>query len=1163
MKTTRAFFLFALAFGLATDNAAATDTNYFLHPPGVLWAVLGNTNFAPTSLAGTPEGAVVAGAYTAPPGPDLDYWAVVARIAGSPPAIVAATNFHFEGQHNWASDIKPVLGAGGALSGFVFAGARHRTDVDPVDPRITWSLPWLWVVRTDTSFVKQWESEQGTISHYTDGNVIRQIGSGYLVGGTDYIAPGASSGAEEWLLRLDSGGNLVTETNFGYAKFGGVFAIEPAGDGGYVLATGNGVIKVNAALTEQWRTNTADGMTQDYYKQIRRTADGDFVGLANRIQWVNVPNPPGSQLPVSQGSVLTRFSAGGSVEWSHLLTDAGQGWAGYDPTNGLPTFTPTVRGADFELAPDGGVILISTKSEGLNGGSDLWLVKLTPEGAYDWEKCVGGDGDDKGASIALASDGNYLLAGTADVNGLDQLWVMEVSTNLHAATPSFTITPASPVFRDQVVVFDARASTAPLGDAIADYRWDLGDGTITNGPVVAHAYRSSGTNIVTLTVTTTNGVSKPLSQTVEVMGLALQWERFLGDDDRDTAVSMVEARDGGFILTGNKSDDLWLLKTDRRGRLTWEKLINNGFGGTQEGFSIIRAQDSGYVVAGHDYHFTNSYYYDDAWLLKVDEAGELVWPIRSFGELFLNEQAQCVVATADGGYILGGVSPTNGLRCPWLVKTDADGNKLWERHCESGTSRWTRWLASTSDGGYLLIAEANAHAHLVFKTDALGVPVWTNTFESHDSWQWIAERGAPYDGFAQLGESGENIALRFFNASGAEVSRKSWTGMTTLQENDRGKYAARTPDGGYLIVGYVGLRPGSIYTTLRNDVALVKTDAEGNTHWVEFMPGTFDIHESGLAAVALTNGSYVVLGRRESGDSRVWLFKLAYNHPPIPQMQVATNVLPVGQPFSFDASASSDRDGTVALYEWDFGDGQTGSGALITHAYTNSGSYVVRFTAVDDDDAERSLTLTNYVTGVREESTGYQILNYSITNCPLCDPTNYPPPAVPLLVDWNTARGVRLHTTNTSASTKVIRITFTDPVPAGATLYRLPAWTAVPYTIVDTHTIEVRLWLSAYETNLAFVLGMTATRPAILASRPSASGQLALTFGTATGYRYRIERSPQLVPAAWTTALHSRTAGTPATAESLDGSGSPETVFVDLPEGESMFFRLSIDTASP
>ncbi len=1160
MKSIRSSILIVL-LALSGITVTATDTNYFLHPPGVLWAVLGDTNFSPASVAGTPEGAVVAGMRTAPPGPDIDYWSVLARISGSPPAIVAATNFHFEGQHNWASDIKPVLGAGGALSGFVFVGARHRTDVDPVDPRITWSLPWLWVVRTDTSFVKQWESEQGTISHYTDGNVIRPVSSGYLVGGTDYIAPGMSAGAEEWLLRLDSGGNLVTETNFGYAKFGGVFAIEPAGDGGYVLATGNGVIKVNATLTEQWRTNTSNASPQDYYKQVRRTIDGDFIGLANRIQWVNVPNPPGSQLPVSQGSVLTRFSASGAVQWSHLLTDAGQGWAGYDPTNGLPTVTPTVRGADFELAPDGGVMLISTKSEGLNGGSDLWLVKLTPDGAHDWEKCLGGGGDDKGVTLALAPDGNYLLAGTADVNDLDQLWVMKVSTNLHAATPSFTITPTSPVFRDQVLVFDARASTAPLGDAIADYRWDLGDGTITNGPVVAHAYRSSGTNIVTLTVTTTNGVSKPLSQPLVVLGLALQWERLFGADNLNAAHAMLETRDGGFIFTGNKSDDLWLLKTDRRGRLTWERLINNGFGGTQEGFSIVRAQDGGYVVAGHDYHYTNSYWYDDAWLLKVDEAGELVWPIRSFGELTQNEQAQCVVATADGGYLLGGYAPTNGIRCPWLVKTDAEGNKVWARHCESGTSRWTQWLASTTDGGCILIAEANAHSALVLKTDALGVPVWTNTFHQYDAWKWIAERGAPYDGFAQLGESGENIALRFFNASGAEVSRKSWTGMTTLQENDVGNYAARTPDGGYLIVGYVGLRPGSMYTTLRNDVALVKTDAEGNTDWVEFMPGTFDIHESGLAAMALTNGSYVVLGRRESGDSRVWLFKLAYNHPPVPQMQVATNVLAAGQPFNFDASASSDRDGAVALYEWDFGDGQTGSGALITHAYTNSGSYVVRFTAVDDDDAERSLTLTNYVTGVRVSGSGYQILNYSITNCPLCDPTNYPPPTIPLLVDWDTARGARLHTTNSGASTKVIRITFTDPVPTGATLYRLPGWTAVSYTIVDKHTIEVRLWLSAYETDLAFVLGTALVPPKISAIGLPNTTRVSLSFGTSAGFNYYVQHALQLSPAEWTNVPFATAIGDPLTLGQTPGNGAGMTVFVEQPLGSGAFFRVVMQRA--
>ena len=76
--------------------------------------------------------------------------------------------------------------------------------------------------------------------------------------------------------------------------------------------------------------------------------------------------------------------------------------------------------------------------------------------------------------------------------------------------------------------------------------------------------------------------------------------------------------------------------------------------------------------------------------------------------------------------------------------------------------------------------------------------------------------------------------------------------------------------------------------------------------------------------------------------------------PYIPQRQVATE---------FDASESSDEDGSIVEFQWSFGDRTTGTGEVVDHIYDLAGTYTVRLTVIDNDGKSNSLTINVAIGG--------------------------------------------------------------------------------------------------------------------------------------------------------------------------------------------------------
>ena len=155
--------------------------------------------------------------------------------------------------------------------------------------------------------------------------------------------------------------------------------------------------------------------------------------------------------------------------------------------------------------------------------------------------------------------------------------------------------------------------------------------------------------------------------------------------------------------------------------------------GYDRGEGIVQLEDSSYVVTGSSSSWGES---SQAFLLKIDTAGNYLWS-QSYGGPE-SEAGKRVLYNADLGFYIAGFSNSfgSGDFDAYLVKTDLNGNKLWEK-TYGKPSNWERindaiW---TKDSTILMVGEVQgtngaASDILIIHADKNGDTLWTKTFGS-------------------------------------------------------------------------------------------------------------------------------------------------------------------------------------------------------------------------------------------------------------------------------------------------------------------------------------------------------------------------------------------------------------------------------------------------
>ncbi len=308
------------------------------------------------------------------------------------------------------------------------------------------------------------------------------------------------------------------------------------------------------------------------------------------------------------------------------------------------------------------------------------------------------------------------------------------------------------------------------------------------------------------------------------------WTRTFGGVNDDIGRSVEQTADSGYIITGNTgsfgagNSDVYLIKTDANGDTLWTKT----FGGALiDGGNYVRqTTDGGYIISGVTTSFGAGN--NDVYLVKTDSVGNLSWS-KTFGNANTDD-AQSVQQTTDGGYIIAGnfVFPVN----IHLIKTDANGNMLWRKSYGGSGNDYAMSAKQTTDGGYIITGwtttfGAGLEDVYLIKTDSIGDTLWTKTFggtnqERGYDVEQTKDSGYIVTGYTySFGAGNFDVYLIKTDVNGNLVWTKTFGGAGGLES---GYSVHQTTDKGYIVAGLTnGLPVGN------NISYMIKTDSLGNS----------------------------------------------------------------------------------------------------------------------------------------------------------------------------------------------------------------------------------------------------------------------------------------------------------------------------------------------
>ncbi len=224
---------------------------------------------------------------------------------------------------------------------------------------------------------------------------------------------------------------------------------------------------------------------------------------------------------------------------------------------------------------------------------------------------------------------------------------------------------------------------------------------------------------------------------------SLLWECHFGTSARENGFKVKLCHDGGFLIMGYSrgfslwgAGDLFFIKTDEGGNELWQK--NYGASHDDYGMDMIECEDGSIVITGTKSGFYNdvqdNYRVHDAdiFMIKTDENGNELWQKTLGGT---GHDFGCSITGAnDGFFILGSTqSFGNGSFDMFLIKTDRDGNEEWHKTFGGDDYEYGVSIVKNNEGDLYLFGTTKSFGQLgsadyyLVKTDTQGNELWNLT----------------------------------------------------------------------------------------------------------------------------------------------------------------------------------------------------------------------------------------------------------------------------------------------------------------------------------------------------------------------------------------------------------------------------------------------------